>query len=163
MTNLDRIFPRKHSYNGEVEYFFVIYSFSERTAFHFFFSQSKEFYYSAHLAPRSDDSESPPPPLSSPTFCFTSYSSDLVLYGGDLLEALGGSSLQRTPSLLSARLCLSSGRQDLLQLWMFGGHWIWGLIPIRDSIVYPTFGVDPSKLFFLKSPHHTRITWHILP
>jgi hypothetical protein len=36
VTNLDGIFPRKHSYNGEVEYFFVIYSFSERTTFHYF-------------------------------------------------------------------------------------------------------------------------------
>jgi hypothetical protein len=46
---------------------------------------------------------------------------------------------------------------------MFGRHRAWRLIPVRDSIVYPTFGVDPSKLFFLKSPHHTRIAWHILP
>lgn len=62
------------------------------------------------LAPRSDGFEPPPPPLSSTTFCFTSQSSDPVLYGGDLLESLGGSSLQRIPSLLSARIGLSSGR-----------------------------------------------------
>jgi hypothetical protein len=115
------------------------------------------------LAPRSDVSELPPPPLSSPTFRFTSFSSDRVLYGWDLLEALGGSSLQRTLSLLSARLFLSSERRDLLRLWMFGGHRVWGLLLVRDSIDYPIFGVDPSKLFFLKSPHHTRIAWHLLP
>ena len=39
------------------------------------------------LATRSDVSEPPPPPLSSPTFCFTSFSSNRVLYGWDLLEA----------------------------------------------------------------------------
>ncbi len=74
---------------------------------------------------------------------------------------MGGSSLQRTLSLLSARLFLSSGH--LLRSWMFGGHRVWGLLPVRDSIDYPIFGVDPSKLFFLKSPHHTRIAWHLLP
>ena len=46
---------------------------------------------------------------------------------------------------------------------MFGGHRVWGLLPVRDSIDYPIFGVDPSKLFFLKSPYHTRIAWHLLP
>uniref|UniRef100_A0A2N9EV72 Uncharacterized protein n=1 Tax=Fagus sylvatica TaxID=28930 RepID=A0A2N9EV72_FAGSY len=105
----------------------------------------------------------PPPPLSSPTFRFTSLSSDLDLYGWDLLEALGGSSLHRTFSLLSARLFLSSGCRDLLRPWMFGEHRIWGLLPVRDSIDYPIFGIDPSKLFFLKSPHHTQIAWHLLP
>uniref|UniRef100_A0A2N9IWR5 Uncharacterized protein n=1 Tax=Fagus sylvatica TaxID=28930 RepID=A0A2N9IWR5_FAGSY len=111
----------------------------------------------------SDVSEPPPPPLSSPTFCFTSFLSDWVLYEWVLLEALGGSSLQRTLSLLSARLFLSSGHRDLLRSLMFGGHRVWGLLPVRDSIDYPIFGVDPSKLFFLKSPHHTRIAWHLLP
>ena len=37
---------------------------------------------------------------------------------------------------------------------------VWGLLPVRHSID-PSFGVDPLKLF-LKSPHHTRITWHLL-
>uniref|UniRef100_A0A2N9IUT8 Uncharacterized protein n=1 Tax=Fagus sylvatica TaxID=28930 RepID=A0A2N9IUT8_FAGSY len=111
---------------------------------------------------RSDSSEPPPPLLCSPTFRFTSLSSDLVLYGWDLLEALGGSRLQQTLSLLSARLFLSSGRRDLLQSWMFCGHRVWGLLPIRDFIDNPIFGVDLSKLFFLKSPN-TRITWHLLP
>jgi hypothetical protein len=114
------------------------------------------------LAPRSDVSEPPPPPLSSPTFRFTSLSSDRVFYGWDLLEALGGSSFQRTLSLLLARLFLSNGRRDLLRPLMFGGHQVWGLLPVRDSINYPIFGVDLSKLFFLKSPHHTRIAWHLL-
>ena len=81
------------------------------------------------LAPRSEVFE-PPPPLSSPTFCFTSPSSDLGLYEWDLLEALGDSSLQRTLSLLSARLFLSSGCQDLLRPWMFGEHRIWGFLPV---------------------------------
>jgi hypothetical protein len=104
------------------------------------------------LALRSNVSEPPPPPLSSPTFCFTSFSSDRVSY-------TGGSSLQRTLSLLSARLFLSSGRRDLLRPWMFGGHRVWGLLPVRDSVDYPIFGVDPSKLFFLKSssPHSNRM------
>jgi hypothetical protein len=44
---------------------------------------------------------------------------------------------------------------------MFGGHRIWGFLPVRPSID-PTFGVDPLKLF-LKSPHHNRIAWHLLP
>ena len=74
------------------------------------------------LAPRSDSFEPPPPPLSSPIFRFTLHSSDRVLYEGDLLETLGGSSFQRTLSLLSAQLFLSSGRRDLLRPWMFGGH-----------------------------------------
>jgi hypothetical protein len=113
------------------------------------------------LAPRSDGSEPPPPPLSSTTFCFTSQSSDPVLYGGDLLESLGGSSLQRIPSLLSARIGLSSGRWDLLRRWMFGGHRVWGFLPTRVSINYPILGVDHLKLFFFKSPYHTRIEWQI--
>ena len=89
------------------------------------------------LATRSDVSEPPPPPLSSPTFCFTSFSSNRVLYRWDLLEALDGSSLQQTLSLLSARLFLSNGRRDLLRPWMFGGHRVWGLLPVWDSIDYP--------------------------
>ena len=114
------------------------------------------------LAPRSDGFEPSPPPLSSTTFRFTSQSSDPVLYGGDLLEYLGGSSLQRIPSLLSTRIGLFSGRWDLLRRWMFGGHRVWGFLPARVSIDYPTFGVDYSKLFFLKSPYHTWIEWQIL-
>ena len=107
------------------------------------------------LTSRSDGFKLPLPPLSSPTFRFTSPSSDLSLYGGDLLEALGDSSLQRTLYLLSARFCLSSGCRDLLQLWMFSGHQVWGSIPVRVSIAYPNFGVVLAKLFFLKSPYHT--------
>uniref|UniRef100_A0A2N9H667 Uncharacterized protein n=1 Tax=Fagus sylvatica TaxID=28930 RepID=A0A2N9H667_FAGSY len=57
----------------------------------------------------SDGTESPSPPPSSTTFHFTSPSSDLGLFGSDLLEALGDSSLQRILSLLSAHPCLSSG------------------------------------------------------
>ena len=44
---------------------------------------------------------------------------------------------------------------------MVGGHWIWGLLPVRPSFD-PIFGVDFLKLF-LKSPYHTRIAWHLLP
>uniref|UniRef100_A0A2N9FV40 Uncharacterized protein n=1 Tax=Fagus sylvatica TaxID=28930 RepID=A0A2N9FV40_FAGSY len=106
-------------------------------------------------------SKSLPPPLPFPTFCFTPHPSDLVLYGRDLLEALGDSSLHRPLSLLLARICHSSGRRDHRRQWMFGGHPIWGLLPSRPSID-PTFGVDSLKLF-LKSPYHTRIAWHLLP
>jgi hypothetical protein len=119
------------------------------------------FLFLLFLTTRSDGSESPPPPLPFPTFRFTSHPSDLVLYGGDLLEALGDSSLHRSLSLLSARICHSSGRRDYRRQWMFGGHRIWGLLPVRPSID-PTFVVDSLKLF-LKSPYHTRITWHLLP
>ncbi len=65
-------------------------------------------------------------------------------------------------SLLSAHLFLSSGRQDLLRPLMFGGHRIWGLLLAQDSIDYPIFRADLSKLFFLKSPYYTRIAWHLL-
>ena len=109
------------------------------------------------LIPGSEVSELPPQLLSSSTFCFTSFSSDRALYGWDLLEALGGSSLQRTPSLLTARLGLSSRHQDLLRRWMFSGHWVWRIVPVRVSIDYPPIGIDYSKLFFLKSPYHTQI------
>ena len=112
------------------------------------------------LAPRSDGSELPPPPISSTTFRFTLQSPDLILHGGDLLESLGGLSLQRIPSLLSARFDLSGGRRDLLRQWMLDGHRVWGFIPARVSINYPTLGVDYPKLF-LKSPYHTRIEWQI--
>uniref|UniRef100_A0A2N9HCG1 Integrase catalytic domain-containing protein n=1 Tax=Fagus sylvatica TaxID=28930 RepID=A0A2N9HCG1_FAGSY len=79
---------------------------------------------------RSDGTESPPLPPSSPTFHFTSPSSDLGLSGSDLLEALGDSSLQRILSLLSAHPCLSSGCRDLLRLWLFGGQPVWGSLPV---------------------------------
>jgi hypothetical protein len=49
---------------------------------------------------------------------------------------------------------------DLLRLRMFGGHPVWGFIPVQVAIDYPIFGVDYSKLF-LKSPCHTRIVWNI--
>ena len=113
------------------------------------------------LAPRSDNSESLQPPLPFPTFRFTFHPSDLVLYGGDLLEALGESSLHRPLSLLLEQICHSSERRDPLRQWMFSGHRVWGLLPVRPSID-PTFGVDPLKLF-LKSPHHIWIVWHLLP
>ena len=121
------------------------------------------FYFSFlfFLTTRSDGSESLPPPLPFPTFRFTSYPSDLVLYGGDLLEALGDSSLHRPLSMLSAQICHSSGRRDHQRQWMFGGHRIWGLFLYRPSID-PTFGFDSLKLFF-KSPYYTRIAWHLLP
>jgi hypothetical protein len=109
------------------------------------------------LAPRSDGSESPPPPLSSTTFLFISLSSDPVLYRGDLLESLGGSSLQQIPSMFSASIGLPSGRRDLLPWWMFDAHQVWGFFPTQVSINYPTLGEDYLKLFFLKSPCHTRI------
>jgi hypothetical protein len=111
------------------------------------------------LASRSDGSESPPPPLPSLTFCFTSPSSDLSLYRGDLLEALGDSGLQRTSPLLAARFCFSSGCRDLPQLRMFGEQRFWRSLLVRVSFDHPIFGVDYSKLFFMKSPYHTRIVW----
>uniref|UniRef100_A0A2N9FLG4 Uncharacterized protein n=1 Tax=Fagus sylvatica TaxID=28930 RepID=A0A2N9FLG4_FAGSY len=58
---------------------------------------------------RSDGTEPPSPPRSSTTFRFTFQASDLVLFGGVLLEALGGSSIQRVLSILSARLGRSRG------------------------------------------------------
>jgi hypothetical protein len=107
------------------------------------------------LAPRPDGSEPPPPPsLSSTTFSSTPQSPDLVLHEGDLMESLGGSSLQQIPSLLSARFDLSGGRRDLLRRWMLDGHRVWRFISALVSINYPTLRVDYSKLF-LKSPYHT--------
>ena len=113
------------------------------------------------LTTRSDRSESLPPPLPFPTFRFTPHPSNLVLYGRDLLEALGDSSLHRPLSLLLARICHSSGCRDHRRQWIFGGHPIWGLLPSRPSID-PTFRVDSLKLF-LKSPYHTQIAQHLLP
>uniref|UniRef100_A0A2N9HVT7 Uncharacterized protein n=1 Tax=Fagus sylvatica TaxID=28930 RepID=A0A2N9HVT7_FAGSY len=43
----------------------------------------------------SDGFESPPPSPPLPSFRFTPHPSDLVLYSGDLLEAMGDSSLHR--------------------------------------------------------------------
>uniref|UniRef100_A0A2N9FLE8 Uncharacterized protein n=1 Tax=Fagus sylvatica TaxID=28930 RepID=A0A2N9FLE8_FAGSY len=108
---------------------------------------------------RSDDSEPPPPPLSSTTFRFTSQSSDLVLHGGDLLESLGGSSLQRIPSLLSARFGLSSGRRDLFRRWMFGGHRVWGFLPSSSFYQLPyTWGrLFKTLLFEEPLPHPNRM------
>ena len=131
--------------NGPIS---VAWPFPLRFSLSFFFSF-------VFLTTRLDGSESPPPPLPFLTFRFTSHPSDLVLYGGDLLEALGDSSLHRPLSLLSARIFHSSGRRDHRRQWIFGGHWIWGFLPVRPSID-PTFGVNYLKLF-LKSPYHTRI------
>ncbi len=63
--------------------------------------------------------------------------------------------------LKSARLDCSSGSQDLLRLRMSGGHRVWAFIPVRVSFDYSNLGVDYSKLFFVKSPCHTRIVWQI--
>jgi hypothetical protein len=40
---------------------------------------------------------------------------------------------------------------------MFDAHRVWGFFPAQVSINYPTLGEDYLKLFFLKSPCHTRI------
>ena len=110
------------------------------------------------LASRSDSSELPPPPLSSPTFRFTYPSSNQGLSGGNLLETLGDSSFQRTLSLLSTRPCLSSGCRDFLRLLLFGGHSVWKSLPVRVSLNYSTFGVDSSKpLFEEPLPHPNRM------
>jgi hypothetical protein len=118
--------------------------------------------FSLLLASRSDGTESPSLPPSSPTFHFTSSSSNLGLFGSDLLEALGDSSLQRILSLLSAHPCLSSGFRDLLWLWLFGGQPVWGSPPVRVSVRvsldYSTFEVDSSKpLFEGPLPHLNRM------
>jgi hypothetical protein len=132
-----------------------------RFRFLFFLFFHLIFLFLLFLSTRSDESESPPPSPPSSTFHFTSHLSDLVLYGRDLLEMLGDSSLHRHLSLLSARFWHSSEHRDPLRELMIGGHQIWGLLPVRPSID-PTFGVDSLKLF-LKSPYHTRIAWHFLP
>ena len=116
------------------------------------------FLLSPLLATRSDNFE---PPSSSPSSLRLSSLSDLVLLGGVLLDALGGSSPQRTLSILSACLGLSNGHRDLPRLWMCGGHRVWRVIPGRISFDSPIFGVDYSKLFMWKSPYHTRIRWKI--
>jgi hypothetical protein len=117
------------------------------------------------LASRSDGSElppsppPPPPPLPSLTFCFTTLTSDPSLYRGDLLEALGDSGLRRISPLLAARFCFSSGCRDLPQLRMFGEQRFWRSLLVRVPFDHPIFGVDYSKLFFMKSPCHIRIVW----
>ena len=115
------------------------------------------------LVLRSDGTEPPSPPRSPTTFRFTFQLSDLVLFRGVLLEALGGSSIQRVLSILSTRLDRSSGRRDFLRLRMFGRHRVWGSIPVQVVIDYPIFRVvfHYSKLFFLKSLCNTRIVWNI--
>jgi hypothetical protein len=113
------------------------------------------------LTTRSDGFESPPPSPPLPSFRFTPHPSDLVLYSGDLLEAMGDSSLHRFISLLPARICHTSVQRDHRQQWMFGEHRIWGILLARPPID-PNFGFDYLKLL-LKSPHHTRIAWHFLP
>jgi hypothetical protein len=115
------------------------------------------------LVLKSDGTEPPSPPRSPTTFLFTFQSSDLVLFGGVLLEALGGSSIQRVLSILSTRLGRSRGCRDLLRQRMFGEYWFWGFIPVQVAIDYPIFGIvfHYSKLFFLKSPYHNRIVWNI--
>jgi hypothetical protein len=134
-----------------------------RFCFLFFSFFQLTFSFLLFVSTRSDGSKSPPspPPPPSPTFRFTPPPSDLVLYGGDLLEILGDLNLLRHLSFLSARSCHSGGRRDLLRQLMFGVHQIWGFLPVR-SLIDPIFGVVYLKLF-LKSPHHARIAWHLLP
>ncbi len=112
------------------------------------------------LVSKSASPKPPPLPFSCPFFHFPYLSSDLVLCEWDSSDPLGGSRLQRSPLLLSARFVASSSRRDILRLWMFCRHWVWGLFLVRDFLDYPVLGVDLSKLFILKSP--TRITWHLL-
>uniref|UniRef100_A0A2N9H472 Integrase catalytic domain-containing protein n=1 Tax=Fagus sylvatica TaxID=28930 RepID=A0A2N9H472_FAGSY len=139
--------------NGPIS---VAWPFPLRSSFSFSF-----FFFLLFLTTRSDGVESPPPSPSLPSFRFTPHPSDLVLYSGDLLEAMGDSSLHRFLSLLPARICQSSVHRDHRQQWMFGEHRIWGILSARPSID-PIFGFDYLKLL-LKSPHHTRIAWHFLP
>ncbi len=77
------------------------------------------------------------------------------------MEALGDSNLHRNPARLSTQSCQSSECRDPLRQWMIGGHRTWRLLPDR-LLIDPTFGFDSLKLF-LKSPHHTRIAWYLLP
>jgi hypothetical protein len=132
----------------------VMWPFSFLFVLFFFFS----FFWHQISLPRATSTT---PLLSSPFFYFTSFSSDLVLCGWDLLEPLGGLRLQWTPLLLSARFVVSHRRRDLLQPWMFCRHQVWGLL-VRDFLDYPILGVDLSKLFILKSLN-TQIAWHLLP
>ena len=97
------------------------------------------------LVSRPVGSELPPPPLPPTTFVSTSPSPDLVLYGGNLVEFLGGSSLHQIPSPLPARPCRSSGCRGLLRRWLFGGHPVWGFLPVRVYLAYSTFEVDSPK------------------
>jgi hypothetical protein len=90
-------------------------------------------------------SELPPPPLPPTTFFSTSPSPDPVLYGGNLLEFLGGSSLHQIPSPLPARPCRSSGCRGLLRQWLFGGHPVWGFLSVRVYLACSTSEVDSSK------------------
>ena len=53
------------------------------------------FLFLLFLTTRSDGFESPPTSLPFPSFRFTPHPSDLVLYSGDLLEAMGDSRLHR--------------------------------------------------------------------
>uniref|UniRef100_A0A2N9IKX6 Uncharacterized protein n=1 Tax=Fagus sylvatica TaxID=28930 RepID=A0A2N9IKX6_FAGSY len=106
------------------------------------------------------DGAKPPPSLPFTTFFSTSQSPDLVLHEGDLMESLGGLSLQQISSLLSASSDHSGGRRDPLRRWMLDGHRVWRFISACVYINYPTLRVDYSKLF-LKSPYHTRIEWQI--
>jgi hypothetical protein len=111
------------------------------------------------LVLRPDGAE-PPPSLPFTTFFSTPQSPDLVLHEGDLMESLGGSSLQQISSLLSASSDHSGGRRDPLRRWMLDGHRVWRFISACVYINYPTLRADYSKLF-LKSPYHTRIEWQI--
>uniref|UniRef100_A0A2N9EP29 Uncharacterized protein n=1 Tax=Fagus sylvatica TaxID=28930 RepID=A0A2N9EP29_FAGSY len=47
------------------------------------------------------------------------------------------------------------GVETFFKLRMFGEQRVWGSLLVRVSFDYPSFGVDYSKLFFVKSPCHT--------
>uniref|UniRef100_A0A2N9FS18 Uncharacterized protein n=1 Tax=Fagus sylvatica TaxID=28930 RepID=A0A2N9FS18_FAGSY len=107
---------------------------------------------------RSDVSKSPPPPLSSPTFrfIFPFIQSGLIWVG--LARGFGWLVLPSGPSLFCRHdSSFPVGLEIFYRPWMFGEQRIWGFLPVRDSINYPIFGIDSTKLFFLKRPHHTRI------
>ena len=112
------------------------------------------------LVDKSASPKPPPLPFSCPFFHFPYLSSDLVLCEWDSPDPLGGSILQRSPLLLSTWFVASSSWWYILQPCMFCGHWVWGLLLVRDFLDYPVLGVDLSNLFILKSS--TQIAWHLL-
>jgi hypothetical protein len=131
---------------------------SAALSFSFFFLFFSPFLFI--LVPRPVGSELPPPPLTPTTAVSTSPSPDPVLYGGNLVEFLGGSSLHQIPSPLPARPCRSSGSRGLLRRWLFGGHPVWGFLPVRVYLAHSTSEVDSSKPLLegpLSHPNRTAI------
>uniref|UniRef100_A0A2N9FWW8 Uncharacterized protein n=1 Tax=Fagus sylvatica TaxID=28930 RepID=A0A2N9FWW8_FAGSY len=63
--------------------------------------------------PAGSEPPPPPPPSLSSNLPFHPQSPDLVLHEGDLMESLGGSSLQQISSLLSANLTFPVGDEIL--------------------------------------------------